>query len=126
MQTIAKIKARRAAYYRRNKAAIKDKVTKYSRQHREYRCARSRERIGLFLAKAKDQPCTDCRNEFPHYLLEFDHCRGIKKFTIGGRGHSRTIGQLEAEVLKCDVVCVMCHKIREHERRQAKKASCSR
>lgn len=35
---------------------------------------------------AKSVPCVDCGKEYPPYVMDFDHVRGNKKFTIGEKG----------------------------------------
>lgn len=70
----------------------------------------------------KSQPCTDCGNTFPWYIMEFDHVpeRGEKKICISKMGGSRSINapSFLKELNKCDLVCANCHKIRTHERKQ--------
>lgn len=69
----------------------------------------------------KSQPCTDCHNIFPHYIMEFDHVpeRGILKKRIAALVGSRSWNAktLQDELAKCDLVCANCHKIRTYERR---------
>ena len=60
--------------------------------------------------------CKDCGVRDP-LVLEFDHVRGSKSFTIGGsRAKRETMPKLLAEMAKCDVVCANCHQIRTHTR----------
>lgn len=63
--------------------------------------------------------CADCRNKFPHYVLEFDHKPEFKKLD-GVYRVLRNYGEKAAwdEVAKCDVVCANCHKIRTYQREQ--------
>lgn len=72
----------------------------------------------LHLFKEK-HGCADCRNHFPHYVLEFDHKPGFQKIDNVYRV-LRTYGEEAAwrEVKKCDVVCANCHKIRTYQREQ--------
>jgi len=65
----------------------------------------------------EDQGCTDCLIMYPHFVLEFDHRPGVKKF--GNVYHVlKKYGSEKAwaEVKKCDVVCSNCHKIRTYQR----------
>jgi hypothetical protein len=65
--------------------------------------------------------CIDCANEYPHYVLEFDHLPEFKKF--GQVSHVlKKYGPDKAweEIAKCDVVCSNCHKLRTNERIFAK------
>jgi hypothetical protein len=70
----------------------------------------------LHLFKEKSG-CFDCRNHFPHYVLEFDHKPEFKKIDNVYRV-LRNYGEKAAwdEVAKCDVVCSNCHKIRTYIR----------
>ena len=72
----------------------------------------------LHLYKEK-HGCADCRNHFPHYVLEFDHKPEFQKIDNVYRV-LRNYGEEAAwaEVDKCDVVCANCHKIRTYQREQ--------
>lgn len=72
----------------------------------------------LHLYKEK-KGCADCRNHYPHYVLEFDHMPEFQKIDIVYRV-LRNYGEEMAwkEVEKCQVVCANCHKIRTHQREQ--------
>jgi hypothetical protein len=67
---------------------------------------------------AKSVPCTDCGDDYPPYVLEFDHCRGQKIRAIGSMisSHRDSIEALLAEIAKCDVVCANCHRARTYNR----------
>ena len=61
-------------------------------------------------------PCVDCGRFYPYYVMDFDHVRGEKKFTIAdacstGIGRKRIL----KEMAKCDIVCANCHRIREYQ-----------
>ena len=72
----------------------------------------------LHLFKEK-HGCFDCRNKYPHYILEFDHKPQFKKIDNVYRV-LRAFGPEAAwaEVKKCDVVCANCHKLRSFMREQ--------
>lgn len=58
------------------------------------------------------KPCMDCKEIFPHYIMEFDHVRGSK---IGNIESIARIGDMEMlmeEISKCDLICSNCHKHR--------------
>lgn len=65
----------------------------------------------------KSKPCADCKTEWPHYVMEFDHCRGEKLFSIAD-GAWKSLARLLAEIAKCDLVCSNCHKVRTHKRKK--------
>jgi|AntAceMinimDraft_5_1070358.scaffolds.fasta_scaffold03066_12 hypothetical protein len=72
----------------------------------------------LHLYKEK-HGCFDCKNRYPHYVLEFDHKPEFNKIDVVYRV-LRNYGPEAAwnEVAKCDVVCANCHKIRTYDREQ--------
>jgi hypothetical protein len=94
-----------AAHYKDNK----EKYKKSSQQSREQRKEMIRE--------AKNFPCQDCGIKYPPYVMQFDHVRGNKKFTIAGIASQGGYGSLEellTEIAKCDIVCANCHMERTH------------
>lgn len=86
------------------------------------RAARGRERRDRgrsYLTKLKLQHgCKDCGYRLHSAALDFDHVRGVKKFTLSRR-LAATIPTLAAEVAKCEVVCANCHRIRTVTRKRA-------
>jgi len=60
--------------------------------------------------------CLDCGGYFHPEILEFDHVRGDKVFTISSRVQG-CIQKLQAEIDKCDIVCANCHRMRTITRR---------
>ena len=70
------------------------------------------------IREAKSAPCSDCGVSYPYYVMDFDHVRGQKAFTIGRGINSASVEQVRAEIEKCDIVCANCHRIREHVKRQ--------
>ncbi len=65
----------------------------------------------------------DCGEDYPYWMLDFDHVRGEKKF---GLGQSWQLGMNMQSVLeeieKCEVVCANCHRNRTHLRSSGKYA----
>lgn len=57
--------------------------------------------------------CCVCGYNSHHAALEFDHVRGIKSFNVC---NAKSIKSAIAEIIKCDVVCSNCHKIRTYDR----------
>jgi transposase len=61
--------------------------------------------------------CVDCKEMYPHYVLEFDHRPGEKKIDVVYRVLKNFgIEMAWIEVAKCDVVCSNCHKVRTYSR----------
>lgn len=60
--------------------------------------------------------CADC-GESDFVVLEFDHCRGEKKFNIADAvWRAFSLETIKEEISKCDVVCANCHKRRTYQR----------
>jgi len=70
------------------------------------------------MRERKSVPCTDCGIQYPPYVMDFDHVRGIKEFHIAMSVQHVSIKRLNAEMDKCDVVCSNCHRIRTYNRRE--------
>ena len=64
----------------------------------------------------KSQPCADCGESYPPYVMDFDHVRGQKLFCIATRPPALSMLKILDEIEKCDVVCSNCHRIRTHSR----------
>lgn len=69
------------------------------------------------LKAARSVPCLDCVSSFPWFVMEFDHTRGVKEFTIGARS-ANSITRILGELEKCDIVCANCHRVRTYVRRR--------
>jgi len=74
----------------------------------------------------KAGPCTDCGHTFHPEAMEFDHVRGVKYKNISQLIVQRTsVKRLDEELLKCDLVCANCHRVRTYNRRVAElKSNC--
>ena len=71
--------------------------------------------IRKFLQDYKtENPCTDCNQCFPYYVMDFDHLRdkfmGVSKMTY------YSLDTVKKEIEKCDLVCANCHRIRTFTR----------
>ena len=96
--------------------------------HREYNKLHYEKRKSYYVAKAKkskdnlvdsirklkDIPCTDCKQNYPWYVMDFDHLRD-KTFNIG-HAFSRSKEKILEEIAKCEVVCSNCHRARTYKR----------
>jgi DNA-directed RNA polymerase beta' subunit len=89
---------------------------------KQYYLDRDRERYELFKQisrDAKNKPCADCGNEYPYYVMDFDHRESARK--VRHIAHLKDFSseeKLRKEISKCDVVCSNCHRIRTFERKQ--------
>lgn len=77
----------------------------------------SRTKIRRYIQEYKsNQKCADCGEDYPYWIMEFDHLKD-KKFTIG-QFSSKTIDieMIKEEIAKCEVVCSNCHRNRTFNR----------
>jgi len=91
-------------HYRKNKR-------RYLKQAQERRARLLRQRTEWLLDYFLLHPCVDCGQSDP-VVLEFDHPEGDKEFNISYELLNRPWQEITAEIRKCDVVCVNCHRIR--------------
>lgn len=76
-----------------------------------------RNKVRKYLQEYKSQKCcADCGENYPYWMLEFDHLRD-KEFTIG-KFSSKTVDieKIKIEIEKCEVVCSNCHRNRTFNR----------
>lgn len=75
-----------------------------------------KDRRVAWLTALKSGPCTDCGQQFPKEVMEFDHL-GEKKFDISFGVFHKSVGVVLAELKKCELVCANCHRLRTARRR---------
>lgn len=90
----------------------------YASNKRSY-LDRNKRRVSEFsriIKEKKAVPCMDCGQQYPHYVMDFDHRDpSVKEFTIGMINRISSVKRLLAEIAKCDVVCSNCHRIRTYK-----------
>jgi hypothetical protein len=92
----------------------------YKKKAKTWKSSRRKELDRLIL-ESKSVPCTDCEFPYPHYVLEFDHVKGVKVSEVSKMvADNCSIESIKEEISKCEVVCANCHKIRHHTRRELK------
>ena len=109
-----KNKADQAAAARRHYEANKEKMKARAVAHK----AKMREVIFAYLVEVKSNPCTDCGETYPHYVMQFDHIGTDKLFNVAdcySKGFS--LAKVQEEVAKCELVCANCHAVRTWTRR---------
>lgn len=88
-------------------------------QNTELHKARSKERRARVGAENRSKiikikesnPCTDCKEFYPFYVMQFDHINNDKHADVGTMvNHSWSAIQREIE--KCELVCANCHAAR--------------
>jgi formate-dependent nitrite reductase cytochrome c552 subunit len=97
-----------AEWYRKNKDKQKASFDIRMQARRDY-IKEYKESLG----------CADCGNDFPHYVLEFDHLPEFTKVrNISQVQEFSSMEKLMEEIEKCEVVCANCHRRRTFNRRQ--------
>jgi len=95
---------------------------KNKEQYNDWKRELMRKNAVAFRKLKEETPCSDCEQYFPYYVMDFDHVpeRGPKVANISTLAGNRSINApaVQRELVKCDVVCANCHKIRTHERGQ--------
>lgn len=76
---------------------------------------RMRERRLEFIRAQKAAPCMDCGQQYPWYVMDFDH-RGDEPKEFGLARARACVTRLAAEIAKCDLVCSNCHRTRTWRR----------
>jgi hypothetical protein len=93
----------RRAHYKNNKQPYHDR-------------ARALEaKLRAIVLERKDNPCERCGIEYPGepWLMEFDHREQVDKDDcIGKMIKQGNLARLLAELDKCDLLCVVCHRRR--------------
>lgn len=105
MKLTAEEKAKRRVYYYKNRPGYRNNTKKY------------RDKMRDIIRAHKDKPCMDCGIKYIPFVMDLDHVRGTKKFTISQCGQYG-MRQLLVELEKCDAVCSNCHRMRTFYRKQ--------
>src|SRR3990167_3542736 len=114
-----------ARYRKAHPDRAKAARVEWGKKHPEHaRLARKRclDRNRKFLRELRsDTPCSDCGNNFPWYVMEFDHRDGRNGSLCVTQYIRWCVRRLKEEISKCDIVCANCHAIRTHNRAVEKK-----
>lgn len=67
------------------------------------------------------KPCADCgRDDLPTYCMDFHHRDPEeKRFTISKGSFRQSRENILIEIEKCDLLCAICHRIREYKEKFA-------
>lgn len=81
------------------------------------RTEKLRDKVRIYICEYKTNSiCADCGEDYPYWMLEFDHLRD-KEFNISRyRNITMSLDKIKEEIAKCEVVCANCHKNRTHYR----------
>lgn len=70
----------------------------------------------------EDNPCADCGDKYPYYVMQFDHLpqfiktAEVNKMISGGY----SLQAVWDEIAKCELVCANCHAARSFHRLRKK------
>ena len=88
---------------------VKDKTLKRQRD--------SRSKRSKYIQNLKQESgCADCKENYPYYMLEFDHRFGETKLFCISRAPAVSEKMFLEELAKCDIVCANCHAMRTYMR----------
>lgn len=99
---------------------MEDKKTQHAAWKKRWRrenpekARRHRDLVLVEKRLLKSGVCTDCGQNRPPCAMEWDHVSGEKAFKISYPISSSE--RIEAEIAKCELVCVLCHRDRTHRR----------
>lgn len=84
-------------HYLKNKQKYKDSCSRHKDKKRKIRDS------------YKSCPCSDCKIQYPPWIMQFDHVNNDKSFSISSSMFTKTLKEIENEIKKCEVVCANCH-----------------
>ncbi len=117
--------SRSGKYYEKCKECMKLRGRKYYHDNRDrqlHLALLRRHKAYLekraFTIKAKDKPCADCGIKYSHYVMDFDHKEDSEKINDISYMMTRnwSLEKIKKEILKCEVVCSNCHRIRTYKK----------
>lgn len=111
-------KTYRRKYYRKHRERLKAKNRQWKRENDAKRKQGTRERLIRHIRYVTEylllHPCIDC-GESDVRFLDFDHVRGIKTLSVAAMLSRFKLPTLIAEIAKCEVRCIKCHRIRHNK-----------
>lgn len=112
--------AKSRARYHANKERYEPARQAWAAENREKMLAYYRQKqadfVGFLRSFKEGKPCGRCAGLYPHYVMEFDHVRGVKKYAVSSMTNYRRELVLE-EIAKCDLLCCVCHRVKTQEGR---------
>ena len=108
------------------RAANKERVKRVTREWKRTRGGSASYRRGLLeerlekLDLLKDSPCVDCGGCFPPVAMDFDHVCGEKIKSVSYLVRNSTWEAVLEEIVKCELVCANCHRVRTKERGESR------
>jgi hypothetical protein len=102
-----------------------EQATRHRARNNALKTARVQQAHAFVLGHLRAHACSDCGEGDP-VVLEFDHIgtKGADISTLIRRGVQ--LSRIEAEIARCEVVCVNCHRRRTARRGRWRRADASR
>ena len=103
------------------KECNKNKLKEHYIANKEHYLAKrlvQKEEIVTITREAKNVPCTDCKQLYPYYVMDFDHLWD-KSFDISRAWVNKWRLQVLEELKKCEPVCANCHRVRTYFRKNS-------
>lgn len=67
------------------------------------------------IVELRKRPCADCGITLPWQVMELDHVRGTKTFTLAiAHAKTHTAAEILTELEKVEPRCPTCHQVRHH------------
>jgi hypothetical protein len=97
-------------YYEKHKDKAKAAAREWNKQ--QYKLIK-----GYVEQYKREHPCVDCGEGDP-IVLDFDHVRGVKRFSVANAARGKhAMSTVIEEIAKCEVRCANCHRRVTHKRR---------
>jgi hypothetical protein len=101
-------------YMRRKRARLRSEDEENYLAMRSHENTKYTNKKRQMVLDAKADGCIDCgRKDLPPPLLELDHVRGERKFTMASCS-GKSLKAIAAEIEKCEVRCPTCHALRHY------------
>lgn len=101
-----------------SKATISYYLGAGQKEKNDVRRIKLRNSVRQYIQQVKtDSVCTDCGENYPYWVLQFDHTGTDKEFTIAKfAAGTLDLERIKKEIAKCEVVCANCHADRTYGR----------
>lgn len=101
----------------KNKAYLKSHYKNNKQYYLDRNKIAVKEKSDYLIQLRTNTVCMDCKRNYPHYIMQFDHRDGRQKVNNVTGLVANSWKKLLAEIEKCDLVCANCHASRTYHRR---------
>ncbi len=102
-----------------NEAVRKYRANRYAKEGCWRDSSPKSSALKAWMNEIKSRPCVDCGGRFEICCMDFDHKDGTaKEYNVGSMfAHHYSRELIEKELVKCELVCSNCHRVRTRNRR---------